>query len=391
MPKTKELLNRRQKLKKYEKLKKEMNRIQMGLRRIKDGLEQIFEESSLLEKDLIRRIYALVEDIYQDDFEDMLNHSPYMRRVAKDYAQAGIWHQTRFLPPEPDSARTPSLHDIAIFHSYLTSISTNSSEDSIKLRASEKKGRSTSHSHEEINPLLMPISVDVHEFSQSMLVDSAEDAAPESSISSDESHLEEADSDDDYFPPYFDLGVFPLFNSIRLVLEPKALIFRDFLHLFPDTTLSLDKMKRLTQGCVKQAENRTDVCDICEVWDRARCADIPTQTKEQLEKLVRRHREEAINQQVQHKIDIDSLQDSECVYVLDYKENMKIPFSKSEKGQNFFTMAPVTVLTMCCWKKIGAQATQRIFTIFSPFLRHTADFPVHCIQHIFSDNYFSDW
>ncbi|KAK2961135.1 hypothetical protein BLNAU_3903 [Blattamonas nauphoetae] len=340
MPKTKELLNRRQKLKKYEKLKKEMNRIQMGLRRIKDGLEQIFEESSLLEKDLIRRIYALVEDIYQDDFEDMLNHSPYMRRVAKDYAQAGIWHQTRFLPPEPDSARTPSLHDIAIFHSYLTSISTNSSEDSIKLRASEKKGRSTSHSHEEINPLLMPISVDVHEFSQSMLVDSAEDAAPESSISSDESHLEEADSDDDYFPPYFDLGVFPLFNSIRLVLEPKALIFRDFLHLFPDTTLSLDKMKRLTQGCVKQAENRTDVCDICEVWDRARCADIPTQTKEQLEKLVRRHREEAINQQVQHKIDIDSLQDSECVYVLDYKENMKIPFSKSEKGQIFSLWPP---------------------------------------------------
>ncbi|KAK2952875.1 hypothetical protein BLNAU_12196 [Blattamonas nauphoetae] len=123
-------------------------------------------------------------------------------------------------------------------------------------------------------------------------------------------------------------GVFPLFNSIRLVLEPKALIFRDFVHLFPDTSLSLDKMKRLTQGCVKQAENRTDVCDICEVWDRARCADIPTQTKQQLETLVHRHREEAITQQVQHKIDIDSLQDSECVYVLDYSAVTKAPVFK---------------------------------------------------------------
>ncbi|KAK2952876.1 hypothetical protein BLNAU_12197 [Blattamonas nauphoetae] len=48
----------------------------------------------------------------------------------------------------------------------------------------------------------MPGPVDVQEFSQSMMVDSAEDAAPESSISSDEYPLEEADSDDDYFPPY---------------------------------------------------------------------------------------------------------------------------------------------------------------------------------------------
>ncbi|KAK2954494.1 hypothetical protein BLNAU_10514 [Blattamonas nauphoetae] len=113
-------------------------------------------------------------------------------------------------------------------------------------------------------------------------------------------------------------------------------------------------MWRLTQSCVKQAANRTDVCDICEVWDRARCATIPTLTKKQLARLVHRHREEAINQQMQQKLDISSLADSECVCVLDYKENLKVPFSKSEKGQNFFNMAPITVLTMCCYKKVDA-------------------------------------
>ncbi|KAK2964394.1 hypothetical protein BLNAU_925 [Blattamonas nauphoetae] len=107
MPKTNELLNRHQKKKKYDQLKREMNRTQAVLRLIKDGLEYIFDESSPPQKNQIRRVYALVEDIFVGEFGVKLNSSPSMHRIAKDYAEAGIWRQTRFFPPEPDTSRTP--------------------------------------------------------------------------------------------------------------------------------------------------------------------------------------------------------------------------------------------------------------------------------------------
>jgi hypothetical protein len=168
-------------------------------------------------------------------------------------------------------------------------------------------------------------------------------------------------------------GDFQLVNEDRCLYCSKLRLYKIIRTLFPFIPLSLANYYRKTAK-LREAENRTDLCPQCEVERKLRnklvlrkgTATKLTEDEQRFIALWAIHRDRASHQRRMLQSQIDHLMDDEACIIADFKENIRVPFSKDSVGHDFFNDAPITLISFVTytWNEITGR-NKNVFTVLS--------------------------
>jgi hypothetical protein len=102
------------------------------------------------------------------------------------------------------------------------------------------------------------------------------------------------------------------------------------------------------------------------------------------------HIQLAQNQREEVHRQILAVHPGEVIMVVDFKENLRLPFSRNAVGQDFYTQSPVTLLSFVTFSIDSTGTTKKhVFTVLSLCLTHTAKFVIECLKVVLKQPLFS--
>jgi hypothetical protein len=87
---------------------------------------------------------------------------------------------------------------------------------------------------------------------------------------------------------------------------------------------------------------------------------------------------------------IEKLADGEACLIADFKENIRVPYSKDQVGHDFFHNAPVTLISFVTYTwNATAGRSKNIFTVLSRCLTHNAQFVIVALRRVLEEPLFA--
>ena len=193
-------------------------------------------------------------------------------------------------------------------------------------------------------------------------------------------------------------GDFQLVGSVLHFNGPRAQIYRMISILFPWIRISYDNFRRRTLT-VFHTKNRTDLCSVCFIYEafnkemrkKESRGEEKTPNEKKFESLFQEHVHQYQVQRRRMGDHISSLQPTQRLVLMDYKENYKLPITKNQEGRAWYNKTQVTCLSFLVYQKsLSGVINKTVLTYLSPCLSHTGSFTLQCLERALKDEVFKD-
>jgi hypothetical protein len=104
--------------------------------------------------------------------------------------------------------------------------------------------------------------------------------------------------------------------------------------------------------------------------------------------MAEQHRKRAAGQRSAFEVQKKSLECDEVIILGDFKENIRLPLMRDSVGRDYFSSAPVTVLTFVVYLRLDGTVCKRVFTILSRCVTHNAAFVILSVQTLLKEKIF---
>lgn len=160
--------------------------------------------------------------------------------------------------------------------------------------------------------------------------------------------------------------------------DSKLAIFKKIKTKNPSVSLSQATYYKLIPRNYQYATKKTDMCDICisgkKALKRNRDED------EEMIAFYNSHKKIKEDQKSLYDKKVSSLENGECIIIVDFKENFKIGGSRIETSQSFYNKIQVTCLGFCMVYKDEDIIKRKYHTFLSSILTHDSFMVINCIE-----------
>ena len=193
-------------------------------------------------------------------------------------------------------------------------------------------------------------------------------------------------------------GEFQLVGSVLHFNGQRAQLYRMISVLFPWIKLSYDTFRRRTET-IFHTKNRTDLCSVCFIYEafnkemrkKESKGEEKTPNEKKFEALFQEHVHQYQVQRRRIGENLSSLQYTQRLVLMDYKENYKLPITKDQEGRAWYNKTQVTCLSFLVYHKDSSGGMNKtVLTYLSPCLSHTGSFTLLCLERALQDEIFKD-
>lgn len=191
-------------------------------------------------------------------------------------------------------------------------------------------------------------------------------------------------------------GDFQLVGSVLHFNGPRAQLYRMISILFPWIKLSYDSFRKRTET-IFHTKNRTDLCSVCFIYEsfsnemrkKESKSEEKTPNEKKFEALFQEHVYQYQVQRRRMRENLSSLQESQRLVLMDYKENYKLPITKNQEGRAWYNKTQCTCLSFLVYQRASSGVVNKtVLTYLSPCLSHTGSFTLLCLERVLKDEIF---
>jgi len=173
-------------------------------------------------------------------------------------------------------------------------------------------------------------------------------------------------------------------KEIRIVNETKKKLLKR-MNCELNINMKYNYFCKLTKN-YKMAKNRTDVCPLCK-----RLYNLEKKSKKNNEEMneieiLKQHNIISDSQRSYFNNLTENIKKKECVIVLDFKENWKLPLSKNQIQDSFYHSESITHLCIIVY----LTNKKYFFNYFSEDLSHNSNFVIECLSDLLSNSIFDN-